>query len=394
MPASSSRSPSAAPLAPNAVIGIVGGGQLGRMSAVAAAKLGFRAHILTQDPHGPAAQVAHQVTLGAYDDHKALDAFARAVDVITFEFENISADALDCLAQHCPVRPSGAILRTSQDRLAEKTFLSDADIPLAPWMAVTDHASLHAAAETLGFPFILKTTRNGYDGKGQARVYEASQLEAAFASLAPHPLVAEGMVDFACEISVMVVRGTDGTTRCFAPGLNYHRDGILDLTLAPAPVQEETAQRAQALATAIAEKLDLIGILGVEMFIDRTGTLLVNEIAPRPHNSGHWTMDACPADQFDMHIRAVAGLPLPPALRHSDAVMKNLVGPDDMALWPDILATPGHIPHLYGKAEARAGRKMGHVNILFPYGSLPGALGVQDALGPLADKPETEDNDH
>lgn len=392
MSASSSRFSSAA-LAPNSVIGIVGGGQLGRMSAVAAAKLGFRAHILTQDANGPAAQVAHQVTLGAYDDHQALEAFARAVDVVTFEFENISADALDCLAQYCPVRPSGAILRISQDRLSEKTFLSEADIPLAPWMAVTDHASLHAAADKLGFPFILKTTRNGYDGKGQARVYEASQLEDAFASLAPHPLVAEGMVDFACEISVMVVRGTDGTTRCFAPGLNSHRDGILDVTLAPAPVPEETAERAQALAVAIAEKLDLIGILGVEMFIDSTGNLLVNEIAPRPHNSGHWTMDACPTDQFDMHIRAVAGLPLPPTLRHSDAVMKNLVGPDDMALWPAILATPGHIPHLYGKAAARVGRKMGHVNILFPYGSLPGALGIQDALGPLAEKPDTENED-
>ncbi|MFT8307276.1 5-(carboxyamino)imidazole ribonucleotide synthase [Acetobacter malorum] len=391
MSASSSRFSSAA-LAPNSVIGIVGGGQLGRMSAVAAAKLGFRAHILTQDANGPAAQVAHQVTLGAYDDHTALEAFARAVDVVTFEFENISADALDCLAQYCPVRPSGAILRISQDRLSEKTFLSEADIPLAPWMAVTDHASLHAAAEKLGFPFILKTTRNGYDGKGQARVYEASQLEDAFASLAPHPLVAEGMVDFACEISVMVVRGTDGTTRCFAPGLNSHRDGILDVTLAPAPVPEETAERAQTLAVAIAEKLDLIGILGVEMFIDSTGNLLVNEIAPRPHNSGHWTMDACPTDQFDMHIRAVAGLPLPPTLRHSDAVMKNLVGPDDMALWPAILATPGHIPHLYGKAAARVGRKMGHVNILFPYGSLPGALGIQDALGPLAEKPDTEND--
>lgn len=392
MSASSSRFSSAA-LAPNSVIGIVGGGQLGRMSAVAAAKLGFRAHILTQDANGPAAQVAHQVTLGAYDDHQALEAFARAVDVVTFEFENISADALDCLAQYCPVRPSGSILRISQDRLSEKTFLSEAEIPLAPWMAVTDHASLHAAAEKLGFPFILKTTRNGYDGKGQARVYEASQLEDAFASLAPHPLVAEGMVDFACEISVMVVRGTDGTTRCFAPGLNSHRDGILDVTLAPAPVPEETAERAQALAVAIAEKLDLIGILGVEMFIDSTGNLLVNEIAPRPHNSGHWTMDACPTDQFDMHIRAVAGLPLPPTLRHSDAVMKNLVGPDDMALWPEILATPGHIPHLYGKAAARVGRKMGHVNILFPYGSLPGALGIQDALGPLAEKPDTENDD-
>ena len=375
-----------APLGPNAVIGIVGGGQLGRMSAMAAAKLGFRTHILTKDPNSPAAQVSHGVTLGAYDDLKALDAFARGVDVVTFAFENISADAMDCLSQYCPVRPSGHILRISQDRLAEKTFFTENGIPLAPWHAVTDRASLHAAAEALGLPFILKTTRNGYDGKGQSRIHHPADLETAFNTLAPHPLVAEGMVDFACELSVMVVRGVDGTVRCFDPGMNRHRDGILDLTLAPAPVEPAISAQAQALAVSIAEKLDLVGILGVEMFLDHTGALLVNEIAPRPHNSGHWTMDACPVDQFDMHIRAVTGMPLPPAIRHSDAVMKNLIGPDDMALWPQIIGAPGLLPHLYGKEEARPGRKMGHVNCIFPFGSLPGELGIQDALGPLATK--------
>ncbi|MDN6041229.1 MAG: 5-(carboxyamino)imidazole ribonucleotide synthase [Acetobacter sp.] len=378
-------------LGPNAVIGIVGGGQLGRMSAMAAAKLGFKTHILTQDPNGPAAQVSSGITLGAYDDLAVLEQFARAVDVVTFEFENISADGLDCLAQHCPVRPSGAILRTSQDRAVEKTFLTQAGVPIAPWHPVTDHASLQVAAEKLGFPFILKTARDGYDGKGQRRVYTPDELTEAYAALAPRALVAEGMVDFACEISVMVVRGANGTVRCFDPAQNFHRNGILDITLAPAPIAPELTQQAQTLATTIAEKLELIGILGVEMFIDRTGNLLVNEIAPRPHNSGHWTMDACPVDQFDMHIRAVAGLPLPPAQRHADAIMKNLIGPDDMALWPQIIATPTFLPHLYGKAEARRGRKMGHVNLVFPYSGLPGALGIQDALGPLA-TPDTIEN--
>ncbi|MCG0996207.1 5-(carboxyamino)imidazole ribonucleotide synthase [Acetobacter indonesiensis] len=379
-----SKSSATSVLGPNAVIGIVGGGQLGRMSAMAAAKLGFRTQILTKDPNSPGAQVSHGVTLGAYDDLQALDAFARTVDVVTFEFENISADAMDCLSQYCPVRPSGHILRISQDRLAEKTFFTDNDIPLAPWHAVTDLSSLHNAAEKLGLPFILKTTRNGYDGKGQRRIHHLDELEDAFHALAPHPLVAEGMVSFACELSVMVVRGVDGTVRCFDPGMNEHQDGILDLTLAPAPVEPSISARAQALAISIAEKLDLVGILGVEMFLDQSGALLVNEIAPRPHNSGHWTMDACPVDQFEMHIRAVAGMPLPPAIRHSDAVMKNLIGPDDMALWPQIIAAPTLLPHLYGKEDARPGRKMGHVNMIFPYGSLPGKLGIQDALGPLA----------
>lgn len=373
-------------LAPNAVIGIVGGGQLGRMSAVAASRLGFKTHILTQDAHGPAAQVCSAMTLGAYDDPAALDAFARAVDVVTFEFENISADALDRLSRYCPVRPSGDILRITQDRLAEKTFLASAGVPLAPWHAVTDRASLHEAGKKLGFPLILKTTRNGYDGKGQRRVYAESELDEAFDALAPHPLVAEGMVDFACELSVMVVRGTNGTTRCFDAVLNHHWHGILDLTLAPAPIADAVAHEASRLAALIAEKFDLVGIMGVEMFLTRDGSLMVNEVAPRPHNSGHWTMDACPQDQFDMHIRAVAGLPLPHAYRHSDAVMKNLVGPEDMALWPTILGTAGHIPHLYGKKDARPGRKMGHVNILFPYGALPGQWGIQAALGPLATK--------
>ena len=376
---------SPAALPPGAVLGIVGGGQLGRMSAIAAARLGYRVHILTNEPDGPAAQVAHTITIGAYDDPDALRRFATAVDVVTFEFENISADGLELLAALRPVRPSGRILRISQDRVAEKRFLTEAGIPVAPWREVGTPADLSAARADLGLPFILKTTRLGYDGKGQSRIHRDEDMQPAFDTLAPHPLVAEGMVDFACEISVMVARGLDGVAVTFDVTENRHRNGILDLSLAPARVPETIRDDARKIALRIADALDLVGLLGVEMFVDRDGRVLVNEIAPRPHNSGHWTMDACPVDQFAMHVRAVAGLPLPPAVRHSDAVMKNLVGPDDMALWPAILATPGLLPHHYGKVEARPGRKMGHVNVLFPAGALPGEFGVDAALGPLAE---------
>ncbi|MCQ8240653.1 5-(carboxyamino)imidazole ribonucleotide synthase [Rhizosaccharibacter radicis] len=374
----------AIPLPPGSTIGIVGGGQLGRMSALAAARLGYRCHVLTDDPTGPAAQVSAGATVGGYDDPATLAAFADAVDVITFEFENVSADGLELLTRLRPVRPHAGILRLSQDRVAEKHFLSGIGIPVAPWHPVEDEASLQAAAVAVGLPLVLKTTRLGYDGKGQRVVREASGLTDAFAALEPHPLVAEAMVSFASELSVMVARGLDGTVRCFDAAENRHRAGILDLSLAPAPIGAEIAAAARAMAVRIAEALDLVGILGVEMFLDRDGTLLVNEIAPRPHNSGHWTMDACPVGQFEMHVRAVAGLPLPEATRHSDAVMKNLVGPDELALWPVLLETPGLLPHHYGKAEARPGRKMGHVNRLFPRGALPGPFGIDAALGPLA----------
>ncbi|MGI4744422.1 MAG: 5-(carboxyamino)imidazole ribonucleotide synthase, partial [Janthinobacterium lividum] len=285
-----------------------------------------------------------------------------------------------------------SILRISQDRMAEKRFLAGAGIPLAPWHAVETRAALDDAALALGLPFVLKTTRLGYDGKGQRVIRALDELDTAFSGLDPHPLVAEGFVDFACELSVMVARGLDGTVRAYDAVQNHHRHHILDLTLAPAPVTPEIAQEAQALAVRIAEAIDLVGLLGVEMFVGADGRLLVNEIAPRPHNSGHWTMDACLVSQFEMHVRAVAGLPLPPATRHSDALMKNLVGPDDMALWPLVLATDGLLPHLYGKQEARAGRKMGHVNRLFPKGSLPGAFGIEAALGPLAAADTAEPN--
>ncbi len=376
-------------LLPGAVIGIVGGGQLGRMSAMAASRLGYRTNVLTDDADGPAAQVATAITLGDHSDPDALRRFAGAVDVVTFEFENVSADGLDLLASMRPVRPDGAILRISQDRLAEKHFLAGAGIPLAPWHPVDTRTALDEAANALGLPFVLKTTRLGYDGKGQRVLRDRDGLHDAFEALSPHPLAAEAFVDFACELSVMVARGLDGTVRAFDTVQNRHRHHILDLTLAPAPVPPEVAAEAQALAVGIAEALSLVGLLGVEMFLASDGRLLVNEIAPRPHNSGHWTMDACPVSQFEMHVRAVAGLPLPPAARHSDALMKNLVGLEAMALWPEVLATPGLLPHHYGKKDARPGRKMGHVNRLFPRGALPGPFGIEAALGPL--RAECED---
>ena len=358
-----------------ATIGIIGGGQLGRMSAVAASRLGYQVHILSAENDPPAQDTARSVTIGAYDDEVVLRRFAESVDVITFEFENISSDGLELLASRCPVHPAGRILAISQDRILEKTFLGEQEIPVAPWVSVPDETHLGDAAAELGFPFLLKTTRFGYDGKGQFRVTDAETLAALEADL-PYPLIAEGFVDFERELSVMVARSASGDVRCFSVTENQHRDGILDVSLAPARIPVALAEEAEALARRIAETIGLIGILGVEMFVSAKGTLLVNEIAPRPHNSGHWTMDACLIDQFEMHIRAIADLPLPDPFRHSDAVMKNLVGPEGMGLCEAVLDRSGLALHLYGKSECRPGRKMGHVNALFPLGALPGPYGV------------------
>jgi 5-(carboxyamino)imidazole ribonucleotide synthase len=371
-------------LPPNATIGLVGGGQLGRMSAIAAARLGYRCHILTREVDSPAAQVSHAVTISDYRDPVSLRAFAEAVDVISFEFENISAEGLDLLASLRPVRPAPSVLRISQDRIAEKTFLNGAGVATAPWAPVGSRRELAEAVQQLGLPAVLKTTRLGYDGKGQAMLRAPEDLDAAWERLEPKPLVLEGFVDFACEISVVAARGLDGAVVSFDTVENRHRNHILDVTFAPARVAQGVDLAAQAIARRVTEALDLVGLLAVEMFLDSHGDVLVNEIAPRPHNSGHWTIDACPASQFEMHIRSIAGLPLPSPRRHSDAVMKNLIGPEGMALWPAALAEPGLIPHLYGKAEALPGRKMGHVTRLFPRGSLPGEFGVQAALGKLA----------
>jgi 5-(carboxyamino)imidazole ribonucleotide synthase len=374
------------PLPPNSTIGLVGGGQLGRMSALAAARLGYRCHILTRETDSPASQVSAATTISDYHEPNGLREFAAAVDVISFEFENVSAEGLDLLASLKPVRPSPAILRTSQDRVLEKTFLNDAGIPTAPWAPVEDLDGLRMAVERIGLPAVLKTTRLGYDGKGQALLRRTDDIADAYAALSPKPLILEGFIDLSQEISVVAARAEDGAYAAFDTVENRHRGHILDITLAPARIPETVNRQAQGVARRVADALDLTGLLAVEMFVDGQGEVLANEIAPRPHNSGHWTIDACPASQFELHIRAIAGLPLPPAARHSDAVMKNLVGPDEAALWPEILGTPGLIPHLYGKAEARPGRKMGHVTRLFAKGSLPGEFGIAAALGPAASR--------
>jgi 5-(carboxyamino)imidazole ribonucleotide synthase len=370
-------------LAPGAVIGIVGNGQLGRMSAVAAARLGFRVHVFGPGPDSPAAQVAARATVAAHDDVAALRRFAAEVDVVTFEFENVPAAGLEALAERVPVRPSPSVLRISQDRLLEKRFLQSAGVRVAPWAAIGSEAELADAVARLGLPAVLKTTRLGYDGKGQAVLRSEGDLAPALARLNPKPLVLETFVDFACELSVVVARGADGTTAAFDTVENRHHDHILHATFAPARIDPAIAAEARAAAIRVAEAIGLVGVLCVEFFLDRDGRVLANEIAPRPHNSGHWTIEACIASQFEQHIRAVAGLPLGDPRRHADAVMVNLIGPEDMARWPDIIATPGLIAHHYGKAEARAGRKLGHVTRLFPRDALPGDAGVARALAPL-----------
>jgi 5-(carboxyamino)imidazole ribonucleotide synthase len=370
------------PLPPGAVIGILGGGQLGRMSALAAARLGYACHVYAPEDDSPGMQVAAHRTVAPYEDRAALARFAAAVSVVTFEFENVPAAALEALAGLVPCRPGLAALATCQDRVAEKAFLGRIGVPVAPWRAVGTEADLAAAVAELGLPAVLKTTRLGYDGRGQAVLRAPEDLAPAFARLAPKPLVLEAFVPFAAEISAIAARGADGAVAVFDPAENRHAHHILDLSFAPARVPAAVAAAARDHVAAVAEGLDLIGVVALEMFLLPDGTLLGNEIAPRPHNSGHWTMDACAASQFAQHIRAVAGLPLAPAARHHDAVMKNLVGPEGMASWPRLVAAPGVVPHLYGKAAARPGRKMGHATRLLPLGGLEGTA-ESDLLAPL-----------
>jgi 5-(carboxyamino)imidazole ribonucleotide synthase len=343
-----------------ATIGILGGGQLGRMLSVAAARLGFRSHIFEPDPQPPAAHVADRVTRAAYDDSAALDAFAAAVDVITFEFENIPTAALDRLEKRRPIRPGREALRISQDRLTEKNFLRDLGLQTAPFADITDIDSLTAALGKTGAPAILKTRRFGYDGKGQARLYSADDAAAALASMSGNAAVLEGFVDFSHEISVIAARGLTGEVACFDPGENVHQKGILRSTTVPARLA--TAQRTDAIliAARILNALEYVGVLGVELFVTPQG-LIVNEIAPRVHNSGHWTQNGCAVDQFEQHIRAITGWPLGDGARHADVEMQNLIG-DDKNRVPELAGQPDIALHLYGKSETRPGRKMGHFN--------------------------------
>ena len=346
-------------LKPGATIGILGGGQLGRMLSVAASRLGYRCHIF-EPGAAPAADVAHRLTTAPYEDESALRDFAASVDVVTYEFENVPAASLDLIESLAPIRPNRRALSVSQDRLDEKDFLSGLGLTTAPYARVESAEDLVAAMGGQDRA-ILKTRRFGYDGKGQVRIGAGDDLASAWA-LVNAPAVLEGFVDFTAEISVIVARGQDGAVAAFDPGLNVHREGILRTTTVPCGLPARLIPDAVLIASRIVTALDYVGVMGVELFVTPRG-LVVNEIAPRVHNSGHWTQAGCAVDQFEQHIRAVAGLPLGDGKRHADVVMENLIG-DDIDRLPDWLAQSDTQVHLYGKAEARPGRKMGHVNII------------------------------
>ncbi len=353
-------------LQPLATIGILGGGQLGRMLALAAARLGFKCHVFAPSPDSPAFDVVHRVSCADYTDTEALDRFAADVDVVTYEFENVPAETATFLAARVPVLPDPQILATTQDRLAEKNFVAGLGIRTAPYADVAQADELAAAIARIGRPAILKTRRYGYDGKGQATIKNGTDPQAAWRSVGGQPCILEAYVPFEREVSVVAARGHDGTVACFDVTENDHRDHILKVSRVPASLSAEAAQEAQRIAEAIAQKFAYVGVLAVEMFVlPGSGGILVNEIAPRVHNSGHWTLDGASVSQFEQHIRAVAGWPLATPMRHGRVEMTNLIGDevDDFARW---LTIPGASVHLYGKAAVRPGRKMGHVTQVFP----------------------------
>ena len=344
-------------------IGILGGGQLGRMLSVAASRLGLKTHIFEPGANPPAAHVADAVTTASYDDRAALTAFAQSVDVITYEFENIPTSALDLLETLRPIHPGRQALATSQDRLTEKNFLQSLGLQTAPFATVDNAADLDTAIASIGTPAIMKTRTMGYDGKGQARIMSPDDAAQALADMAGAPTILEGFVNFSHEVSIIGARGADGAVSCFDPGENVHIDGILRTTTVPAKLSRSQRTDAVLIAARILNELDYVGVMGVELFVTPQG-LIVNEIAPRVHNSGHWTQNGCTIDQFEQHIRAVAGWPLGDGSRHSDVIMENLIG-DDMDRLPELAKTTAAL-HLYGKACVKTGRKMGHVNHVKP----------------------------
>ena len=353
-------------LAPGATIGILGGGQLGRMTALAASRLGYRCHVFADEPDSPTAQVCDAATVAEFSDLEALERFANAVDITTFEFENIPARAVRWVAALKPVLPRPEILEIAQDRLREKDFLRSIDVETTAYREISDPTVLLRAMRDFDYPAVLKTVRLGYDGKGQVTLTPEVKAEDAWRRMGGESGILESFVDFACEISVIVARGANGAWATYPPVENQHVNQVLDTTIAPARISAETAMRAEAIARHVAEKLDLVGVLAVEMFVTQAGELLVNEIAPRPHNSGHWTIDACFTSQFEQLVRAICGLPLGSVEHHSDAVMENLLG-TDVAKWRDALNDPLAKLHLYGKTEIQPGRKMGHVTRLIPH---------------------------
>ncbi len=347
------------PLPQGATIGILGGGQLGRMLAVAAARLGYKTCIFEPGGDCPASHVANYHFQAGYDDADALTRFAQSADVVTFEFENIPTTALDLIEAHAPIHPGRQALATSQDRLDEKTFLQGLGLLTAPFANVENARDLTQALDAIGLPAILKTRRMGYDGKGQARIMSAGEATDALAAMQGAPAILEGFVDFGHEVSVIAARGLDGAVACYDPGENVHQDGILRTTTVPARLNHAQHTDAILIAGRILNALDYVGVMGVELFVT-PGGLIVNEIAPRVHNSGHWTQNGCTICQFEQHIRAITGWPLGDGSRHADVVMENLIG-DDMDQVPQIATTDAAL-HLYGKTAVKPGRKMGHVN--------------------------------
>jgi 5-(carboxyamino)imidazole ribonucleotide synthase len=355
-------------LKPDATVGILGGGQLGRMLALAGARLGFKCHVFAPSPDSPAFDVVHRVTCADYTDTEALDRFAADVDVITYEFENVPADTATFLSARKPVLPDPEVLATTQDRLAEKAFIASLGIKTARFAKVDSPGELGPAIESIGVPAILKTRRFGYDGKGQLHIRNGSDREQAWRELGASKAILEAFVPFEREISAVVARGRDGRVESFDITENEHRDHILKTSRVPAAISAKVEAEARRIGETIANALSHIGVLAVEMFVVAEGaghTVLVNEIAPRVHNSGHWTIDGCSVSQFEQHIRAVAGWPLAVPSRRGRVEMINLIG-SEIEEYRQWLTVPGAAVHLYGKAGVRPGRKMGHVTRVFP----------------------------
>jgi 5-(carboxyamino)imidazole ribonucleotide synthase len=355
------------PILPGAAIGVLGSGQLGRMFAIAARRMGYRVHTYSPEEDTPTGQVSDVEWTGDYSDLDKVAAFARGVSVVTFEFENVPAPAAATAGRFAPVRPGGAVLHTTQQRVREKTFLTKAGLPVTPYRVIRSLAGLQTALGELGCPAVLKTADFGYDGKGQVRINEAREAEAAWTGLSAGEAVLEAFIDFECEVSVVAARGMDGAFVHYGVVENRHSRHILDVTVAPAFIGDRVVSEAVEIARTVLDRLEVVGVLCVEFFLTRAGKLLVNELAPRPHNSGHFSFDACVTSQFEQQLRAVCGLPLGSAAQMRPAVMANLLGDLWRAgepKWPAALAIPEVKLHLYGKLAARPGRKMGHLTAL------------------------------
>jgi 5-(carboxyamino)imidazole ribonucleotide synthase len=356
-----------APILPGATIGVLGSGQLGRMFAIAARRMGYRVHTFSPETDTPTGQVADVEVQAAYEDLDAVGEFTRHVHVVTFEFENIPVTTVDAVAEQVPVRPSGAVLHTAQHRLREKTFLARGGFPVTPFRPVSSPDDLRTAVHDLGYPAVLKTAGFGYDGKGQAKIHSLHEAEEALRALEGQEAILEAFIDFDREVSVVAARGLDGVFTHYGVIENAHRHHILDVSIAPATVSAKIAQEAVEIARSILEALDVVGVLCVEFFLTRDGKLLVNELAPRPHNSGHLTFDACVTSQFEQQLRAVCGLPLGSTEQYRPAAMANLLGDlwqDGEPDWEAACAFPEVKLHLYGKLVPRPGRKMGHLTAL------------------------------